>query len=141
MKIRAVLLSLICFALVFLPQVLNKSLIFKRGESYTIYSGALSSNAKITVCEKGSEWFTKLTTSNVTGESVCYCDSQTAFSEAERLGAKILFCEKIENVTCYFAYTPRVKNYVTLYGHRVNIQIAVSENRSKIGSPLIFGSY
>lgn len=141
MKLKSVLVFFICLALVLVPQAFNKSPIFKSGEDYTIYSGALGSNAKITICDKGKEFLTKIFTSYVTGESTTYSNTQTAFSEAKRLGAKILFSESVQNVTCYYAYTPKINNCVTLYGEKINIQIAVSESYSKIGTPLIFGSF
>ena len=104
-------LAAMCLMLAALPQIMNKSLLFKKGTSYTVYAGSVSSNAQMIVCGEGKEFLTKLFTKEVTG------------------------------VTNYYGYSPRISGGVTLFGERINVHVAVSERGSAIGSPLIFGGY
>ena len=54
---------------------------------------------------------------------------------------EIQFCEHVENVVCFYGYSPQIASFVTLNGKRVNVQIASNGEYLKIGSPLIFGSF
>ena len=83
-------LAAMCLMLAALPQIMNKSLLFKKGTSYTVYAGSVSSNAQMIVCGEGKEFLTKLFTKEVTGESAAYDDKDAAFAEAERLDARFL---------------------------------------------------
>lgn len=67
-------LAAMCLMLAALPQIMNKSLLFKKGKSYTLYAGSVSSNAQMIVCGEGKEFLTKLFTKEVTGESAAYDD-------------------------------------------------------------------
>ncbi|RXZ62014.1 hypothetical protein ESZ91_06390 [Candidatus Borkfalkia ceftriaxoniphila] len=134
-------LAAMCLMLAALPQIMNKSLLFKKGTSYTLYAGSVSSNARMIVCGEGKEFLTKLFTREVTGESAAYADKGAAFFEAERLETRFLIEESAAGVTNYYGYSPRLSGGVTLFGERINVHVAVSERGSAIGSPLIFGGY
>ena len=55
--------------------------------------------------------------------------------------AKILFTEQLEQGTCYYAYSPKIKYKQEVNKKVVNLQIFVGEQRVVVGSPLIYGSF
>ena len=140
-RLGVFLLAALCLLLAAVPQIMNKSPLFKRGTSYTLYAGSVSSNAQMIMCGEGKEFLTKLFAKEITGESAAYADRDAAFAEAERLGARFLIEESASGVTNYYGYSPRLAGGVTLYGERINVHVAVSERGSAIGTPLIFGGY
>lgn len=81
----------------------------------------------------------------VRGESVCFTLSEEAepFARAlvERYQGEILFIEEACGTISYYAYVPAFSQGVTLYGKRVNLHIAISENICKVGTPIIFGGF
>jgi hypothetical protein len=59
----------------------------------------------------------------------------------ERYRAVVLFEEEIDGIQCLYAYAECFGNGVTVYGKRVNLHIAVKNNRCAVGTPMIFGGY
>ena len=59
----------------------------------------------------------------------------------ERYRAVVLFEEEIDGIKCLYAYAEGLGNGVTVYGKRVNLHIAVKNNRCAVGTPMIFGGY
>ncbi len=55
--------------------------------------------------------------------------------------ARVLWVEEVCGVTSYYCYTPTRRESVFLFGRRVNLHVAVSDNGCVIGCPMIFGGY
>lgn len=128
-------------ALLVLPQMLDKNLLFAGAESYIFYTGSQSSNSQITLAEGEDAARVKFFLSDVTGESARYESAESAFAQAERYGAKLLFCERAADVTNYYYYSPRLCGGVEIGGALVNLHVAVRGAGASVGSPLIFGGY
>ena len=81
----------------------------------------------------------------VKGESVCFTikEEKEAFARSlvKRYGGEILFIEELDGTVSYYAYVPKWGRGIALYGKQVNLHIAVSENRCKVGTPIIFGGF
>ena len=141
-KSLAILFAGVVLAALFvLPQMLDKNLLFAGAESYIFYKGSQSSNAQITLAEGEDAARVKFFLSDVTGESARYESAESAFAQAERYGAKLLFCERAADVTNYYYYSPRLCGGVEIGGALVNLHVAVRGAGASVGSPLIFGGY
>ncbi len=73
-------------------------------------------------------------------------DVSGGIAEAEKglkeLGAKVLWEERLDDVTIIYAYAPTVRKYEKVAGKRVNVMVAVrGEERVSFGMPLLKGSY
>lgn len=55
--------------------------------------------------------------------------------------AKIIFSESFDGKLSVYAYSPKLKFKQIIKGKTVNLQVVVSENIVKVGSPIIYGSY
>ena len=66
---------------------------------------------------------------------------ERAFAQAERYGARLLFCERAGDVVNYYYSAPALGGGVWLEGQPVNLHVAVRGQGACIGSPLIFGGY
>lgn len=110
--------------------------VFEAGEGYTFHFGANSSAQFSTA----SSPFEKILLGEVKGESVQYEGNQL-LSLQKRFRAKLLFTEEICGVKNYYFYSPCLKDAVLLEGHAVNLQIALSEEKTVAGTPIIFGGY
>lgn len=66
-------------------------------------------------------------------------------AEAEKglkeLNAKILWEERIGNITILYAYAPTINRSETVKDRRVNVMVAVTDAGVAFGSPLLKGSY
>lgn len=128
-------------ALLVLPQMLDKNLLFAGADSYIFYTGSQNSNAQITLADGEDAARVKFFLAGVTGESARYESAESAFAQAERYGAKLLFCERAAEVTNYYYYSPRLCGGVEIGGALVNLHVAVRGAGASVGSPLIFGGY
>lgn len=141
-KSMAILFAGVVLAALFvLPQMLDKNLLFAGAESYIFYTGCQSSNAQITLADGEDAARVKFFLAGVTGESARYESAESAFAQAERYGAKLLFCERAADVTNYYYYSPRLCGGVEIGGALVNLHVAVRGAGASVGSPLIFGGY
>ena len=109
--------AFLCAALLVVPQILDKGLLFEGAEQYTFYSGSESSQAHITLASASEAAAVKL----AGGELVCREDAA--------------------GVSNYYFYSRRLGGGVELYGARVNLHVAVRGGAAAVGSPLIFGGY
>lgn len=128
-------------ALLVLPQMLDKNLLFAGADSYIFYTGSQSSNAQMTLADGEDAARVKFFLAGVTGESARYESAESAFAQAKRYGAKLLFCERAADVTNYYYYSPRLCGGVEIGGALVNLHVAVRGAGASVGSPLIFGGY
>lgn len=137
----AVLAAAALFFLLFVPQVLNKSLLFEGAESYIFYTHSQSSNAQITLADAEQAPRVKLFLGELTGESAVYGDAASAFAQVKRYGGKLRFKESAADVANYYYYASSLGGGVELCGFLVNLHVAVRGGRASIGSPVIFGGY
>lgn len=76
------------------------------------------------------------------GQSICFFGSKV---DAEKLlkllQAKVVFSEILQDIVCIYAYSPRLNGFVVADGEKINIQIALSQGKVHIGTPLLLGSY
>lgn len=121
--------------LVFLYLLINAPA-FENGEGYTFYLGKNSSALAV---QTDTPAFTKLSL-NVYGESVQY-DGDRLEELIQKYRAKLLFTEEACGVKNYYFYSPLMSSSVELAGVAVNLHIAVSEQKTVIGTPLIFGGF
>ena len=141
-KSLAILFAGVVLAALFvLPQMLDKNLLFAGADSYIFYTGSQNSNAQITLADGEDAARVKFFLAGVTGESARYESAESAFAQAERYGAKLLFCERAAEVTNYYYYSPRLCGGVKIGGALVNLHVAVRGEGASVGSPLIFGGY
>ncbi len=78
----------------------------------------------------------------VKGEScTLYADDFCLEVFLSKMSAKVIFSENIENVVCYYGYSPKVKYLESVNGELINVHIAVSQSYVKIGFPIIYGSF
>jgi len=57
------------------------------------------------------------------------------------LGANELFREQVGDIVIIYAYSPLITKFERVHSHRVNVMIAVREERISVGSPLLKGSF
>lgn len=66
-------------------------------------------------------------------ENIEYLQNQLAF-------LKIKY-ENVEGRTILYAYSPKLKDSITVSGQKSNLQIVVFEDKLMIGYPIIYGGY
>ena len=133
--------GIVCLALLVLPQILDKGLLFAGADVYTFYSQSESSQAKITQAMPCEAEKTKRLLPSVTGESARYASAEGAFAQVTKYGGKFVFSESAADVTNYYFYSARLGGGVKLGGGRVNLHVAVRGEGASVGFPLIFGGY
>lgn len=129
--ITIVLLASVCagFAL-----ILSSLPVFDGGEGYELYLGENSSSP---VLSTDSPTLDKLACT-VVGESARY-DGDRYEELKERFRAKLLFLEEMDGATHYYLYSPLLGAGTQVRGYTVNLHVAVRQNRTTVGTPLIFG--
>ena len=128
-----VLGSIVCAVFVL---VLTLSPVFPRGERYELYLG----NSSSLCVETDQPFLDKLRLGGVRGESVRYTGdcAEELFS---RYHARVLLVEKACGVTNYYCYSPLLGEGVRVGGQYVNLHVAVSEEQTAAGTPIIFGGF
>ncbi len=59
----------------------------------------------------------------------------------KRARASVIKEESLDGVTVIYAYSPTISNFTVVSGKKVNLMIAVSDEKIAVGSPLLKGSY
>jgi hypothetical protein len=77
----------------------------------------------------------------VTGESCVVSAEYSAKEIMDRFNAELLFTERTETGVNYYCYSNKIKYKKTINGEIINLQISVTDTQTKIGAPLIFGSF
>ena len=67
--------------------------------------------------------------------------SEIAEEIIQKYQAEILFCEEAGGTLSYYGYVSAWSDGVWLYGRKVNLHVAVGEERLSVGTPIIFGGY
>ena len=88
----ALLLAALCAAMLALPQMLRGGLLFPGAQRYLFYAGGASSQARMVFASAAEAPLVRALLVGRSGESACYADAESAFAQAERYGARLLFC-------------------------------------------------
>lgn len=136
--IRISFLFLLSVLLAFFPLFSAAEPAFAAGEYYILYLNSASSQA--TVYFSDCPAWDKLIRFDVAGESTVYAGDRSEALLCE-YDAEILFSETVGNVTSYYCRSSRFRGGIHLNGVLVNLQIAVSEEQTAVGTPLIFGGF
>lgn len=133
---KLLLILAFCALCMFSLHALSAAPVFDRGISYELYFG--SSSAGIVSAKDPA--LAKLFCPAVKGESAVYEGDKRRALE-EKFHARLLFTEEVAGVTNYYYVTPDLRHGVAVNGQTVNLHIAVSADRTKVGTPLIFGGF
>lgn len=57
------------------------------------------------------------------------------------LDAKIIKCEKVDDILIYYAYSKKIDAQIQDKNFKYNIQIACKKHEVKVGIPMIYGSF
>ena len=84
----------------------------------------------------------------VSGESVAFVSVESldekrtrALAALKERGVTVLFEEEINGVLSVYGYSPALYEPVLIKGEQVNLHIAISDTRTVVGSPIVFGGY
>ena len=116
---------------------LHSSPVFERGDGYEISLGASSSAEQIVT---DNPLLVKMFSLSAKGESVRY-EGDRYEELKSAFDAELLFTETEGGVTNYYLYSSRLGGGIALGGYLVNLHIAVRENRTAVGTPIIFGGF
>lgn len=127
--------SVVVFILLFLA---NTSFYLKDfNGQFEVYNFSSSSNATITSTKKEDMKYIL----NKTGEG-CFLSENIEINEIlSMLSASVVFTESTENGTSYYAYCSNIKMGKMINNRKINVQIHISEQGIKIGTPIIYGSF
>ncbi len=114
----------------------QSSPVFEQGLSYELYTGTSSAE----IIQTSAPALIKLLRTDIRGESTRYAGDRRA-ELLEKFSAKVCFTEEAAGVTNYYCYTPSLGHGMALNGHIVNLHIAVGEEYTAVGTPVIFGGY
>ncbi len=78
---------------------------------------------------------------NIKGESITLDENADVKSVLEKYDAYIIMEETCGKTTSYYCYSPRLYQSVTLGGQSVNLHIAIGEQTTTLGTPIIFGGF
>ncbi len=115
----------------------NKPIFSELSDRFEIYTFSDSSTAVIQTVSADEYKLYK----NVKGESCVVGETADVDELLTMFNAELKFIEETDGVKSYYAFSKDIKYKKELGGVTVNLQIAVSENMVKIGSPIIFGSF
>lgn len=135
-KVCVVVFSLI---LLFSLAIFNNAPVFSDYScEYEIYL-ANSSNINSVKTVNKKEYFWQFA---IVGESCVIENKNFCLNDFfSKLNAKELFSENVGDIAIYYAYSPQIKYCERVNGKTVNLQVAVSKEYIKVGSPLIYGSF
>ena len=83
-----------------------------------------------------------LNNDKIQGESFCFKGQfDDAFKILSSLNAKIVFEEKFDEFSVFYAYSPKLDNIIYIDSKKINIQIAYKNETITVGTPVILGSF
>jgi len=132
-KVAVIFFALILGCMIYLQN--QKSVFSNFDGKITFYTLDSSSNA--TMVKSNSSLFLF----SITGESIEIENSLSVQQILDEFDAKILFIEKLDGGVSYYAYSKKLKYQTTFSGEKINLHFHLSEGRTVIGTPLIFGSF
>ena len=129
--IASILLLLGLFFMNRVPLIDNKN-------QCEIYLSSYSSSSQIKKVHKNDFRFIL----GIKGECYIFNINEFCLDEfLKQIEASIIFTESLSNVSCYYAYSPKIKYLETVKGKLINVHIAISETYVKVGCPIIYGSF
>ncbi len=132
--IGIILTAVVC---AFMLYAIGNTPVFEAGQAYTYY---LSANSSALAVQTQSPALKKLSLGKTAGESTQYIGDR--YRElCEKYRAELLFEEHVCGIANYYLYSPLLGSGVLLDGYAVNLHIAVGEETTTVGTPLIFGGY
>lgn len=134
---KAAGILILCAAYVFAFALFVHCPVFGSGSGYELYVSDSSSSPIVRTEDPLRE---KLSLNRIAGESVRY-DGNRYEALKEQFSAVLLFTEEACGVTNYYLYSPLLGTPLDLKGHPVNLHIAVTEESTAAGTPLIFGGF
>ncbi len=102
------------------------------GENLEIYQNSYSSTCSV---GKARIPFFK------TGEAITLDGSADLERLIAEFKAEIKLVDNCDSQTDYYCYSPYFKVFKMVRGEKINLHISVSEERVKMGTPIIFGSF
>lgn len=118
---------------------LPNRLLFSGGDSYRFYLGDTSLNCKEVFADGDNAQLTRLTLSNVNGESATY-QSLDIKKFLKTVDGKVMFKEEVDGCVNYYCKA-NLPYSVSLYGEKINLHICIKEEGVTVASPIIFGGY
>lgn len=118
----------------------NSGLMFDKADYYVFSTGG-GSAAKMISAEQIRAAEVKRSIKKTDGESAYYLNTDNSAELLNKYRAKVVFCQTVDGIYNIYAYTDKFDGYLVLEGKRVNLHIAVTDNSTVIGSPIIFGGY
>ena len=59
----------------------------------------------------------------------------------QQMNASIVFTHEFDGCINYYAYSPKIKYCETVDGKFINLHICIKNDKIKLGSPIIYGSF
>ena len=78
---------------------------------------------------------------DIKGESITLDEKVDLESVLEKYDAYIIMEEICEKTTSYYCYSLRLHESVIIGGNPVNLHIAIGEDTTTLGTPIIFGGF
>lgn len=128
-----IILSLLCV------YAINKRPLFTEyANEFCLYVGSNSSNCSFREANEIEYLFSL----NVFGEGCRVEKNEFNLSEfLQDFSAEIVKQENIQDVTCVYAYSKKVKYLQIIDGKKVNLHVAITNDGIYLGSPIIYGSF
>ena len=118
---------------------LPQRLAFSGGESYVFYVGNTSKDCRVVTCSAEEAGITRLTLSDVCGESSTF-STLDIDKFLESVDGEILFTEELSDSVNYYCKA-NLPYSVNLYGKQINLHICLKQEGVTVASPIIFGGY
>lgn len=109
-------------------------------------------NLEVEIIQNGNEYIVKCNKdiakeikpkfTQVLGESVTFeCSKQNALKLISEMKCNLIELENINGLYTYYGYSNNIDNYTYVNNQKVNVELAYSNGRVTIGSPIILGDY
>lgn len=128
--------KIICMAVAFICLIMVWSV--NKSQAFNGYNGSIETyyNSYSSSCDINNG-----NTLLQTGKAICVEERVSPESVLNHFNAKLCFVEQTSTSINYYAYSNMFSAYKMVKGKRVNLHISVSKNSTKIGTPIIFGSF
>ncbi len=124
-----------CFTLVAAVWLMRKAPLFAGASNYTLYLGTSSAGQIVTSSPAKDKLCYSVRGESGEYEGDCYEQLKNKFQ------AKLLLSEEACGVKNYYLYSPKLGKTIKIGGKNVNLHVAVKENTTAVGTPIIFGGY
>lgn len=122
--------------------------------TYTFYSMQNLDDERVDVTKSGggyliccsnkvaSEIYSKLNLNMLQGESFSFLGEMGDVNKIlSKLNVSKLKEEKVGDIYIVYGYSPNIKKSIDVDDQKINIQIALSDKKITVGTPLILGGY